>query len=231
MKLTKQTTFIALSVFVFLIMGGGVFYLAHSNHKLQATILESQTEAKDQIENLKTEIKNLKEEKTSNNAFTIADLMEGTSELNEKDQVNAGASTMKEEDLLGNFFAETPTLIENQAGESSTAQQLVVTPETFDLGQISKQGGVATAQFELKNEGERDLDITYTLSSCGCTTTPLPEDLVLKPGESYTLEANYDPNFYGPEYELGPIEKTITLISNDASQPFKKLKIIANVAP
>lgn len=229
----KQKTLIILGGLLIFSLAGSMFYLAQSNQSLQASIAEGQNEAQEQIEMLQTEVQRLKNEETSNdNSLTIADLMNGGAKEEVSDQVPTNVSTMSEEELLSGFFKETPTLIERDTTEDQNKnKQLVITPETFDLGEISKQNGLVTASFELKNEGVRDLDISYALSSCGCTTTPLPEDLILKPGESYTLEASYDPNFYGPDYELGPIEKTITLISNDSSEPFKKIRLIANVKP
>ena len=45
------------------------------------------------------------------------------------------------------------------------------------------------------------------------------------------MEVTYDPNYYGPQYELGAIEKTITIISSDTSRSFYKVKLKANVTP
>lgn len=142
-----------------------------------------------------------------------------------------------EADLLADFFAEPPTMIapdtanEPNIDEVKSGPSLLVTPQVFDLGQISKADGFATATFTLKNEGNKPLTISYAFSSCGCTVAPLKDEKILQPGESFPLEVTYDPNYYGPHYELGPIEKTVTVLSNYTVRPFYKVKLKANVVP
>ncbi len=169
----------------------------------------------------------------------ISDLEEKLDRL-KKGEIEAKPATefLSEEDLLANFFEVAPKPVEINT-ESEVANDskviagpsLLVTPEVFDLGQISKSDGVAIATFDLKNNGSKPLTISYAFSSCGCTVAPLKEEKVLEPGETFPLEVSYDPNFYGPKYELGPIEKTVTILSNYSARPFYKVKLKANVTP
>lgn len=206
--------------------GGTAIYLVGSNSSLQASMIEIQQQNEARIQGLETELKNVKNEEGNDNALTIGELLSG----------QQATGTLSEEEVLKEFFAETPTpinqdLAENEDNSPINGPNLAVNPETLDLGTLSKSYGEITATFDLKNEGTKDLSISYALSSCGCTTAPLPDGLILKPGDSYPLEITYDPNFYGADYELGDIEKTITIISNDSREPFKKVKLSANVTP
>lgn len=135
---------------------------------------------------------------------------------------------MNEDELLANFFA----LPEAPKGDpESTDHYLVITPEIADLGTISKADGPVRTTFSIKNEGDATVTLTYAFASCGCTTASLKEKTELEPGASFPLEVSYDPNFYGANYELGEITKSITVFSNDPTKPFYKVSMKANVTP
>lgn len=212
----KKNPFIIVLVVLALFAAGGFAYQLNSNKILKGELARSQEEADSRISNLEKQLEKLEVKEVEPKRTT---------------------QFMKEEDLLANFFAEPPTMIApNAADEPSTEEvksgpSLLVTPEVFDLGQISKADGTATATFTLANDGSKPLTISYAFSSCGCTVAPLKDEKILQPGESFPLEVTYDPNFYGPKYELGPIEKTVTVLSNYAVRPFYKVKLKANVVP
>lgn len=213
----KQRNLFIIGLSVLVLLAAGAFaYQFRSNQILKTQLTEKQEEADSKISSL--------EEK-------LARLREGEA------MVQPATEFMNEEDLLANFFESTPVMVTPGAEEDvdkngiKAGPSLLVTPETFDLGQISKAEGPAVATFELKNNGGKPLTISYAFSSCGCTVAPLKEEKILQPGETYPMEVSYDPNFYGPEFELGPIEKTVTILSNYNSRPFYKVKLIANVSP
>jgi hypothetical protein len=199
-----------------------------SNADLKAAITETHDSANERIEKLEKQLTKFSQKAETETTIPKKDVQ-----------------MMSEEELLSDYFTETPTLIHSTEDEvseidntdsSTTAEVttgpiLEVMPEEFDLGTISKQGGVVKANYELKNAGNSDLKITYAFTSCGCTVAPLKEEVVLAPGESYDLEVDYDPNFYGAGYELGSVEKTITILSNYSKNSFYKIKLKANVTP
>jgi hypothetical protein len=72
-----------------------------------------------------------------------------------------------------------------------------------------KTGTSVKYAFEVKNTGKSELVIRRTSASCGCTATH-PAKTNLQPGESTTIEANF--NTSG---RSGRQIKTITVITND----------------
>ncbi len=200
----NKTPFIIGLVIITLLTVSGFAYQINSNTALKSELAQNQEDADTKIATLKKELSNLKKK----------------AEVKPK-QV---AKPIDEADLLANLFAIPPATEEATSGSS-----LLITPEIFDLGQISKADGIATATFDLKNNGIKPLTISYAFSSCGCTVAPLKDEKILQPGETFPLEVAYDPNYYGSKYDLGSIEKTVTVLSNYAAKPFYKVKLKANV--
>ena len=203
-------------------------YQMSKNQTLEASITQAQTDAGDQIEDLQKEIAALQDEVKSNDSSTV--------EMNDFIRVGSAgvvpeeddSELINEEDLLENYFTETPILIDssneagtqvNQAAELPENTELsgaflVATPQIFDFGTISKSTGIVTADFELKNEGTENLVLNYAFTSCGCSTTSIKEAVTLAPRESYPLQVEYDPNYYPEGLGLGQIEKTVTVFAN-----------------
>lgn len=202
---------------VLLVAIASIAYFQDANKNLQADLFKSQMESKEKIDQLETEIENLKKEK--NQALLSTN----------KNLPSSESITPKTEAPIS--LTPSPVADTETVADASNGPHLASTPETVDLGTISKKDGLATATFELKNTGSSDLTITYAFTSCGCTVAPIKDEKVLKPGEIFPMEVTYDPNYYGPQYELGAIEKTITIISNDSSRSFYKVKLKANVTP
>ncbi len=220
----------------------GQLYL--SNSELKADITQIQDGSEERIKKLEAKLDAMLEADEPTQKPTL--LAQATSEVEGFDLNSIpalanqeGMELISEDELLENFFAEAPTLLHGGTSpeelpsdnEPLTGPILEVNPSVFDLGEISKQGGLVTANYELKNAGSSDLVISYAFTSCGCTVAPIKESVTLAPGDSYPLEVSYDPNFYGPHYELGAIEKSITILSNYSANPFYKVKLTANVTP
>ncbi len=192
-----------------------------SNASLKASITDSQASDNKRIEDLEAKLDAMSKPKKS--APRI-----------ETPKTEQSPTIMNEDELLESFFAvgASPVITEiDKSEDDKSGPVLSVTPELFDLGNIRKQDGLATATFILKNEGGSDLTVSYAFTSCGCTATPLKEGKVLTPGETFPLEVTYNPNFYGPNLELGAIKKTVTILSNYSAKPFYKVKLKANVSP
>lgn len=199
--------------------GGSTVFFLSSYTSLRVTLITNQTAAERQIEALKEEIEALK---TANEDFEVKAKDEAVEE-----KTQAPSEIITPQSPPSSTSETEPPISEAK----STGPTLTATPEVFDLGTISKKNGIATANFELKNTGNSDLTISYAFTSCGCTVAPIKEEKILKPTEIYTMAITYDPNFYGPTYELGAIEKTVTIISNDTAKSFYKVKLKANVIP
>ena len=77
--------------------------------------------------------------------------------------------------------------------------------------------------FTFKNTGNAPLIFTRIYSSCGCTIPKKPEKPIL-PGESSSIEVEYDTK------RVGPFQKAITVNSN-AKTPNIILRIKGEVLP
>ena len=92
----------------------------------------------------------------------------------------------------------------------------------FEFGTI-KSGEKTSHNFVFTNSGKSDLIIRKIKASCGCTATN-PEKMIIKPGETSHITSTF--NSVGKK---GQQNKTITVITNDPSNPTTVLRVIGNV--
>lgn len=139
-------------------------------------------------------------------------------------------------------LAGAPCMIFAQDGQrpaqpAGPAPKIVFETEELDIGSMSDTDkGEGT--FILRNAGDATLIITGLGSSCGCTEpriggvvvsggkTPAPVRVEIAPGESTTIEVNYNP--------LGKQDKDVqkvTIECNDPARPRIELQLIAHVEP
>jgi len=109
---------------------------------------------------------------------------------------------------------------QDKAGENGP--KIEFTYSEYDYGTVV-QGGDGTSEFIFKNTGNEPLILSNVQSTCGCTVPSWPKEPI-KAGESSKIVVNYRTT------RLGPINKSITVISNAASGPVV-LKIKGNVVP
>jgi hypothetical protein len=102
--------------------------------------------------------------------------------------------------------------------------RLVFQSTQVDFGEMS-QGQEATHAFAFDNKGEGILRIHNVSTSCGCTAA-LPEVRELPPGGSSQLKVTFKSGNFN-----GAVSKTVTVNSNDPTQPAAVLHIRANVKP
>ena len=127
-----------------------------------------------------------------------------------------------------NRLSVSATIEENF--EKLTAKQLEKAPiATFDnvsyaFGEV-KAGEKVIHKFILTNSGKSDLIIRKVRASCGCTAVT-PEKMVIAPGKSTSLEAQFDSTG-----KSGTQNKSITVITNDPKASTIILQISGNVAP
>lgn len=211
------------------LIGGAFGHQVIKSNKLRAEIIQNQEKANDKIALLE---KQLKAVKTPLSGVYKKDLK--TPSIASPEKYEEEAVLTAEEKLLANLFeveATPDTTTKESENQKQTGSKLSITPKILDLGVVSKANGLAAGTYTLKNDGDKPLTISYVFSSCGCTTTPLKEDKVLQPQEEFILEVTYDPNYYGPNFGLGPVEKIITVLSNDPEKPFYKVKMRASITP
>ncbi len=92
-----------------------------------------------------------------------------------------------------------------------------------DFG-VVKRGQKLTATFQFKNIGQGPLTIQGVQAACDCVASESIKGKVYPPGESGTLDVNFDTKDYA-----GKITKAITVITNERSMPDRTLTITATV--
>jgi hypothetical protein len=107
--------------------------------------------------------------------------------------------------------------------ETAKAPRLTLVEPIKDFGTVPK-GQKLDWSFEVKNTGTTDLEILAAKPTCGCTVADF--DKVIKPGATGKVSAHVDTTNFA-----GPIAKTVTLETNDASAPTAQITITAIVKP
>ncbi len=106
--------------------------------------------------------------------------------------------------------------------ELSKAPKISFASKTHDFGTIA-QGEVAKTAFTFTNNGKEDLHIRSTKANCGCTVSQ-PDKKVLESGESSTIAVTFN-----SQGRRGKQQKTITVFSDDPTNPTQQLTIKARV--
>ncbi len=113
-----------------------------------------------------------------------------------------------------------------------------------DWGTIDIDGGVVSKTFTIENKGSSPLKLYDVQTSCMCTTAQLQSQgrsskrfsmhekngsvFEVNPGEKAELLVEFDPAFHGPS-GVGPISRTVTINTNDASNPSLSFQVTATV--
>jgi hypothetical protein len=120
--------------------------------------------------------------------------------------------------------AETAAKAEaaEKSGEEKAPRLTIVEP-IKDYGVVPK-GDKLDWSFLVKNTGNSDLQIIAAKPGCGCTVADF--DKVIKPGDTGKVTAHVDTTNFA-----GPIAKSVTVETNDPSNPTAQLTIHAVVKP
>ncbi|MBW1926448.1 MAG: DUF1573 domain-containing protein [Deltaproteobacteria bacterium] len=97
-----------------------------------------------------------------------------------------------------------------------------VQPHQHSFGDL-QEGPPATTAFEIRNTGDEDLHIKNVHTSCGCTAAMVGKRC-LSPGEKTRIKVTYR-----TAGRPGPFKKTISIESDDPTNPDLLLKINGNV--
>lgn len=138
--------------------------------------------------------------------------------------------------VLSSSGSNTITVTQNAKAEVNEKQ--------FEWGSIDYNGPKANKIFTIKNNGTEPLKLTKVKTSCTCTTAQIIIDgkksplFSMHPGSSWVgevasgeeaqLEVVFDQTFHGPS-GLGPIERYITVETNDVTNPKLEFSLKGNV--
>ena len=98
---------------------------------------------------------------------------------------------------------------------------ITVDKDVHDYGTIA-QGANGECTFKVTNTGDAPLILTKCEGSCGCTV-PQCDTAPIKPGTSTLITVRYDTN------RIGPINKSVTILSNASNMPSKVVTITGTV--
>lgn len=134
------------------------------------------------------------------------------------------------------------------ASSGSPLLQLHSQETSFDFGQVSMAGGKVRHSFSVENDTSSTVRLGRLYTSCMCTEATWtkdgervgpfgmpghgflpPLDQELRPGESASVEAEFDPAAHGPA-GLGRVDRQIILESENG-QTLAELSFSANVIP
>lgn len=107
--------------------------------------------------------------------------------------------------------------------ELKKAPRLSFNTKSHDFG-VLKPGEVVEYEFKLINSGGSALKIHKTKASCGCTASQ-PDKYDLAPGESSNIKVTF--NSTGKHD--GPQSQTVTIYSNDPTEPTQYISINAKI--
>lgn len=109
------------------------------------------------------------------------------------------------------------------ADEPVKGPRLTLVDPLKDFGTVAK-GDKLEWVFQVKNTGTTDLEIIAAKPTCGCTVADF--DKIIKPGATGKVSAHVDTAAFA-----GPINKAVTLETNDPTAPTAQVTITAVVKP
>jgi hypothetical protein len=128
--------------------------------------------------------------------------------------------------------------------QTAMAAVEVIDENSHDWGKIDINGGNMEKTFQIKNNGEGDLEITNVKTSCMCTEARIAINGknspvfgmhtrsgwsgVIEPGQTAEIIVVFDPLFHGPQ-GTGPITRLISFNTNDSENPTVEFKLTGNV--
>jgi hypothetical protein len=100
---------------------------------------------------------------------------------------------------------------------------------SFEWGEININGGNATHEFVIENRGIGELELANILTSCACTSAQITIEGITSPYfGTATVSVIFDPLFHGPT-ATGPIERLISIKTNDPKNENVEFKLTGNV--
>lgn len=128
--------------------------------------------------------------------------------------------------------------------EADKSVQIVVGDNSHNWGDIDINGGIVSKVFAIENTSDSVLKLYDVKTSCMCTTAQLRTSsesskkfgmhektssvFEVQPGDTVEVVVEFDPLFHGPS-GVGPINRTVTMNTNDSSQTQLSFQLAANV--
>jgi len=100
-------------------------------------------------------------------------------------------------------------------------QKVEITPSLQQLGTVI-YGEIAKTEFTLRNNTATPLDVVQISTSCFCTKAEL-EKTQLDPYESTTIKVSFNPAVHKDDTDLGEVERTIYIDTNNSN--FRRLTV------
>lgn len=104
---------------------------------------------------------------------------------------------------------------------NAPAPKIELSETTWDFGTVWA-GMPAEKEITIKNTGQGPLNISVR-TSCGCTQAKKPKD-ILQPGESDTMKISYS-----TKKKPGKVSQTVTIQTNDPTNPQATIKVEGDV--
>ncbi len=121
-------------------------------------------------------------------------------------------------------LAQLPPVPEESDAKVEGKPRLFVGLRAVELGTVL-DGDIVQVSWLLENQGLGDLVIKSATAGCGCTVIKLSEaEKIIHPGETLELRADFNST-----RRPGKQAKSVTVASNDPSEPKLKLRFTANV--
>jgi Protein of unknown function (DUF1573) len=120
--------------------------------------------------------------------------------------INSVISTMKQ---LISVLALFLVAIVTVNAQAVSGPKMEFQNTTIDYGTVA-QNSARERKFTFTNTGNEPLIIKSAKGSCGCTVPTYPKEPIM-PGESATIDVNYDTN------RVGAFTKTVTIVTNETS--------------
>lgn len=146
--------------------------------------------------------------------------------------------------LVGGVYILTASSTNPTTVNLSQNAKAFVDQKTHDWGTIPYSGGNVSKTFTIKNTGTEVLKLTNIKTSCACTYAQLTIDGRVSPkfgmhtqsawvgevavGKEASLAVVFDPAFHGPT-GVGPMERLISVETNDLSSPSLEFSLKGNV--
>ena len=110
------------------------------------------------------------------------------------------------------------------AAQSASATPLAVPVEPVKDFEIVPRGEIIRHAFEIRNDGDVPLEVTDVKPACGCTVAKY--DKTIAPGEIGRVNVKLKTESFS-----GPIDKKVSVFTNDPENPKLQLSVKANVKP
>lgn len=121
------------------------------------------------------------------------------------------------------FFLMMACITQMSHGEESVVGSLRFDSMSHDFGDVYR-GQIVSHRFTFTNVGQGPLIIQGVHAACGCTAVEIEKGKKYQPGEAGHIEVKLDTTHF-----IGPMVKTVTVLSNEKLLPDRIITVKAQV--